>query len=312
MSATRRASSRRIPAGLNLLLAASVFLTVLAALWLASGLHWAWQLLLGTATSFVLLTNYALMHEAAHDLLHPDPRVNALVGAVSSWLFPLAFTMYRLTHVLHHCCNRTDHELFDYYYPDDHRLTKQVQWYGILTGAWYFLVPTGSVLLALRPSLFRSRLFSEARTTAVLFDDFDAGAIRRIRLEVAGGVLFWSGLLLLTPLAWQTALLFAVLFGFNWSTRQFITHAFTERDVRRGAWNLRTSVWMGWILLNGHWDQVHHEHPHLPWRDLPHASDRREPEFSYWQQYRRLWRGPRPHPAAAPQALPRLDYEAMG
>jgi fatty acid desaturase len=305
------AGRSRIPARLNLLLTVGIFICAMAALVTASRLPWPWQLLLGLPFSFLLLTNYALMHEAAHDLLHPDPRVNALAGVLASLLFPMAFTVFRITHVAHHCCNRTDHELFDYYYPHDRRFIKFIQWYGILTGAWYLLVPLGNLLLALVPELFRSRLFTDARTTAVMFDDVDAAAVRSIRLEVAACIALWAVLLLSGWVAWETLLLFYLLFGFNWSTRQFITHAFTPRDVRSGALNLRTDRWLQRILLNGNWDQVHHEHPHLSWCELPHAPDRRPPEIGYWEQYLSLWRGPRPCPGPAPQALPRVDYEAL-
>jgi hypothetical protein len=95
----------------------------------------------------LLLTNYQLIHEASHELLHPDVRINDGVGMVLSWLFPVSFTLMKLTHVVHHCCNRSDHEMFDCYYPGDSRLIKWFQWYGLMTGIWWWLVPLGSLLL---------------------------------------------------------------------------------------------------------------------------------------------------------------------
>ncbi len=173
------------PARLNLAPGGGRARTAIALLGLAARLSFPWLLPVGLVYSFLLLTNYALLHEASHDLLHPDPRINDGVGMLLGWLFPVSFTLLKVTHIVHHCCNRTDHEMFDCYYPSDNRLVKTVQWYGVLTGLWWLLIPLGSLLLALRPDWLRSLPFRRARTTAVLFDDFGPNEMRRVRLEVS-------------------------------------------------------------------------------------------------------------------------------
>lgn len=299
------------PDRLNLAIAAAILCASLGLLWLGSQLDLAWALVVGIPFSFVLLSNYALMHEAVHDVLHRNPRTNWLIGMVAGWLFPMSFTVLKVTHIVHHCCNRTDHEMFDYYYPGDRLPIKYAQWYGLLLGLWWPLIPVGTLLLGIAPGLLRSMPFRRARTTAVLFDDFGPAEVFRIRLEVATGLVFWTAAFLLLDLRWEAVLLMYACFGFNWSTRQYVTHAFTPRDVRNGALNLRVSRLMGAVLLNGHWDLVHHRHPHVPWTHLPVLGRDSEPPVSYWHQYRELWKGPRPSPGSGPEILPKGAYRAM-
>lgn len=300
-----------VPDRLNSLLVGGVLLAAIGLLWLGTRLPGAWILLPALGYSFVLLTNYALIHEATHSVLHSDPRRNHFFGMILGWLFPISFTVLRVTHIVHHCCNRTDHEMFDCYYAGDNRLIKYIQWYGLLLGLWWILIPIGTLLLAVVPRLLVSSPFRRARSTAVLFDDFGAHEIRWIRLEVLGGILFWITVFIALGLNWSLLAIYYACFAFNWSTRQYVTHAFTRRDVRDGALNLRVSPVMKWVLLNGHWDLVHHQHPHVSWYYLEKLGRHSEAPVSYWRQYLRLWRGPRPCTEAGPAILPKTRYQEM-
>jgi hypothetical protein len=95
-------------------------------------------------------------------------------------------------------------------------------------------------------------------------------------------------------------------FAFNWSTRQYVGHAFTRRHVIEGAWNLRHNGLMTWILLHGEWDLNHHRRPDVSWYYLPRLSPPGEPRRSYVLQYWRLWLGPRPATEPAPESLTQL------
>ncbi len=306
-----KAASYPVPDRLNSLLVVSVLLAAVGLLWTGTRLHGAWLLLPAITYAFLLLTVYALIHEATHDVLHSDRRLNHLMGAVLGWLFPISFTVLRVTHIVHHCCNRTDHEMFDCYYPGDNRLVKYIQWYGLLLGLWWILIPIGTLLLAIAPRLLVSTPFRRARSTAVLFDDFGASEVRWIRLEVLGGLLFWASLITLLQLDWSLLAVYYACFAFNWSTRQYVTHAFTPRDVRDGALNLKVGRLMKWILLNGHWDLVHHQHPHVSWYYLDRLGRDSAPPVSYWRQYLRLWKGPRPCTEQGPEILPKTRYREM-
>ena len=149
-----------ITSRLNLFLVALVTGLAIFLLWLASRFDSWWAVLgVGVVFSYVLLTNYALMHEATHGNLHSSSRVNYLLGLWTGAFFPVPFTMIRTTHQGHHLRNRTDFEMFDLYYPTDSRLLKYAQWYSILGGLFWPVIPLGAVLFALCPSVLRTRAF---------------------------------------------------------------------------------------------------------------------------------------------------------
>ncbi|MDH3762398.1 MAG: fatty acid desaturase [Gammaproteobacteria bacterium] len=300
-----------IPDRLNLLIAGAVVITASALAGLASQLSLLWSIPLGILFSFVLLTNYALIHEAAHDMLHSRARINWFVGMLLSWFFPSSFTVLKTAHIVHHRCNRTDHEMFDGYYAGDIRSLKFVQWYGIMLGLWWPLIPLGNLILALIPGLLGTPPFRKARCTSIVFDDFDQATLWKVRLEVALAIVFWVSLYHLLDLRWQTLAVFYAFFAFNWSTRQYVTHAFTPRDVRDGALNLKVSRPLSWILLQGQWDLVHHQHPHASWIHLQKLAAFSKPPISYWRQYLKLWKGPRLYTEPGPAILPKQDYLVM-
>ncbi len=293
----------KIPARLNLLLVAAVFVAAFGLLWLASRLDIVWSIPIGVVFSFVLLTNYALMHEAVHHVLNTSPRINYILGVLCHSLFPKSFTMFEIAHRMHHRGNRTDHELFDYYYPDESKTLKSVRWYGILTGVYYPLVPLGNLLMALVPSLFRTRLFTSSPFSNILFDEFKGRVITKIRLEVVFMVTLWIVMWYALSLHWQSVLILYACFGFNWATRQYVTHAWTPRDVIEGAANLHVSRVTGWILLNGQWDHAHHKFPFLPWTELKNPIYHTTPQGSYFKRWLSLWKGMRPNSEEAPVVI---------
>ena len=84
--------------------------------------NWYCTVGLGVVFSYMMLTNYALMHEAIHLSLHDDLRCNYVLGVISSTFFPVSFTLVQVTHQGHHYRNRTDGEIFDQYYHHYQRL----------------------------------------------------------------------------------------------------------------------------------------------------------------------------------------------
>jgi fatty acid desaturase len=218
----------------------------------------------------------------------------------------MPFSMFRVTHQGHHLRNRTDLEMFDLYYPTDYRIVRWTQWYGILFGLFWPWVPIGALLFALCPRVLRARIFQTARSSNQLLGDIREREVRAIRLEVALTVAFFALLFWLLNLRWEAVLIMYACFSFNWSTRQYVGHAFSRRDVVEGAWNLRHFLWMSWVLLHGEWDLNHHRYPEVPWYYLPSLSGAGEDRLGYIRQYWRMWLGPRRTTEPAPESLKQL------
>jgi fatty acid desaturase len=293
-----------IPNRLNVVLVGVVFGAAVGLLWLASRVE-SWYAVAGVGVlfSYLLLTNYALLHEATHDNLHSNARCNYWLGVLTGLLFPVPFSMVHTTHQGHHLRNRTDFEMFDLYYPADNRLLKYGQWYAILCGLFWPVIPLGGLLFAICPPLLRTRPFRRARSSSYLLGDIQSGEICFIRLEMVLIVAFFAGLAWLLELRLANTVILYACFAFNWSTRQYVGHAFTRRDVIEGAWNLRHNRVMTWVLLHGEWDLNHHRRPDVSWYYLPRLAAPDAPRPSYLRTYARLWLGPKPATEPAPETL---------
>jgi fatty acid desaturase len=303
-----------IPDRLNVSLVVLVFCGGLALLWLASHVaSWYAVALVGIAFSYLMLTNYALLHEAAHGNLSSSHRLNTAFGVVTGLLFPIPFHLMRTTHQNHHRHNRTDSEMFDLYYPSDNRVLKWLQWYGILGGLFWPFVPLGALIFALCPALLQSRLReADPARGAAIAANLPPGAVRAIRLELLLVTAFFAAAFRLLELKWPSTLVLYACFSFNWSTRQYVGHAFSRRDIVEGAWNLRHFSWMSWLLLHGEWDLNHHRRPEVSWYYLPRLSLPDEPRMSYLNQYWRQWLGPRACREVEPGPVLELEEAAAG
>jgi fatty acid desaturase len=202
-----------IPDRLNTALIVTVMLAAVGLLWLGSSVEsWLAVIAIGVIYSYVLLTNYALLHEAAHGNLHSQPRINRVLGTAAGLLFPMPYSMFRVTHQGHHLRNRTDHEMFDLYYPTDNKVVRFVQWYGILCGMFWPFVPIGALLFAVCPSVLRTRVFRRARSSSHLLGDIRDAEVRAIRGELLLMIVFFAGLFWLLELRWQAVLVMYACF----------------------------------------------------------------------------------------------------
>ena len=291
-----------IPERLNLVLVVVVFTLGLGLLWLGSQVESWWAIgVVGVAFSYLLLTDYALLHEASHGNLQSSAPRNYLLGLATGLLFPMPFTLMRSTHQGHHDNNRTDVEMFDLYYPHDNRVTKYIRWYGILCGFFWPIIPLGALVFSISPRSIRERFFRSHKPTGYLLHGVRDAAVWFVRAETLLIVAFFALLFWLLDLRWQNTLVLYACFAFNWSTRQYIGHAFSKRDVIEGAWNLRHNRWMSLLLLHGEYDLNHHRHPEISWYYLPRLCPADAERPGYLRQYWRQWLGPRPATEAAPK-----------
>lgn len=287
----------RIPATLNLLIAAGQLSALLGLIWLA-GQCTGWPALLLVALAYGLVMNsaYAMLHEAEHGMAHPHRGINTAIGVVLALFFPAPFHLIRQGHLGHHMRNRSDDEAFDFYFEGESPVWKYLQFYGILTGLFWLVVVASNAIALLAPRLLRpgkqdGRL---DRPTEALLASLNGRYARWIRLEAAL-VFALHGCL---SMVWRVPLSnYAVTlagFGVIWSALQYVHHYNTERDVLKGARNLRSWRWLDVLWLNHNWHLNHHMKPTVPWIYLPQVGEgEAAPRGGLLAAYLAMWRGPR-------------------
>ena len=285
-----------IPGRLNLLLSASTLSIILTILYLCSKAQTAVEILgLAVLYGVFMNTGYALIHEAEHGMLHFSRKLNELCGVVLALFFPAPFHLIRQGHIGHHMRNRSDDEAFDFYFERESRLWRWLQLYGTLTGFFWATIALSNFISAISPSLLRKRITPFDRTTPALQESLNPRYERWIQLEAIAVFVLHASLVF----AWFTPVINHLLvlsgFGFLWSAMQYAHHFGTERDVLRGARNLRTLRLIDRIWLNHNWHLNHHLRPTIPWIHLPtlFSGAEYEKRGSLLAAYLRMWRGPR-------------------
>ena len=287
-----------IPRTLNLVIAAAQITVLLAILSLtAIDISWWGTLLLAVAYAVAMNSAYAMLHEAEHNLFHPNRRINTVAGVALALFFPAPFHLLRQGHIGHHRRNRSDDEAFDFYFEGESAVWKNLQLYGILTGLFWVVIVMSNLIAVFRPRLLCADSAKSAafdRSTEALIETLNPKYLLLIWLEALAVFFFHGGLIWLLgiPLWRYGAVLFG--FGFVWSAMQYVHHFGTVRDVREGARNLRAFALLDLIWLNHNWHLNHHMRPTVPWIHLPHLNSGEETERANMiGAYIRMWRGPR-------------------
>lgn len=272
-----------------------------ACLWAASNASWVTALLAAWAFCHINNAPFALMHDAVHGVAATSRGLNRLIGTVAGWTFPTSFAMQRVAHQGHHARNRTDQELYDYYLPGESRLLRNVWLYaGNLLGLYWCSVVLGNVLYFLAPWAYRSRVFVEKIAPRLGFGPFVADLAQippaQVWSEIALAFAYQATIFWLLDLNLAAYLGCYFLFALHWSVLQYANHAWSARDVRHGAWNLKVLPPFRWVALNYHCHLAHHLHPEVPWYELPQQVDPGVPQPTFWRVYFSLWKGVRPAP----------------
>jgi fatty acid desaturase len=297
------------PGRLNVALALTAYAAAAGCLWLAS--QGGWALAAGAiGFSFVGNTIFSLLHESVHGIFHRRRAVNDAFGCLSAAFFPTGYTFQRVCHLGHHRRNRTDVELFDYFTPGQSRWLKAYRLYSLLTGFYWLSIPIGCLLYlvgkdALTSPWFRRRVVGPTGLEPMVAD-LDTAPSRRVRLEIAFSLAVQASLVLalgLTLAGWAAAY---AAFALNWCALQYTDHAWTVRDVRNGASNLRVNPLVRALFLNYHHHLAHHQHPHVPWLYLGELVDPAAPRPGFLRTYLSLWGGPRLTTEPAPEPEERL------
>jgi fatty acid desaturase len=280
-------------------------------LWAASHADAWWKILLcAFLFSFPANTVFSLLHESVHRLFSQNRSVNDWFGRVSAAFFPTAFTLQRGFHLGHHRRNRTDAEMFDMYYSHDNKFVKSVQWYSIFTGFYWLSAPLAAILYLVWPGFFKLSLWSRKNKfgyqtgAEAMFSSIEKETSPlKARSEVLLSLLINAGLFWALDLSFGPWLTCYWIFGMSWGALQYADHAWSPRDNRNGALNLKVNPITRWVYLNYHYHQVHHRHPSLAWFHLPKFVDPASPQKSFLKIYWQMWQGPRLATEPSPSPL---------
>jgi fatty acid desaturase len=240
---------------------------------------------------------FTMLHEYCHRNAHRNPRLNYLIGWITSMMFGTAPTMLQVQHWGHHRRNRTEAERGEFIHDGENPVVKTIGYYvAVLGGIWLgcLLFPMVSPLL---PYATAQRLARHERfnTFAAGFGEFSAREWRRMQIEGVGLFAFVAGLVWVGPWHWQTLALSYAAFGFSWSSLQWIYHLHTPVHVVEGAYNLRAPGLVRVLFLNFNYNLTHHRRPSLPWQELYVRSNQQETQ-PIWYRYALIFRPPVPFP----------------
>lgn len=293
---------RGIPAGLNLCLAGfyvalNVYLFIFLPLQLLPvSLAWGWALL-----PAALLTNpyWSLIHEAIHDLFHPNRSVNGFFGRLSSILFGAPFRILRTSHLVHHKLNRLPVEGTEYYDRATGTKARAAPGYysQIFFGLYlaealsplYFLLPRSALLR------LQKRLLKPGSVSAILMENWlGAAALREIRFDGCLAILWLALALACYGKHWPLLAALWLARAFLISFLDNIYHYATPVGDLFYARNLSLPGACAKLLLHFNLHGVHHVNPAIPWRDLPRAFDAQAGKYQgdYFAAALRQLRGP--------------------
>ena len=261
------------------------------------------------ALIFTLSNNtlFSLLHESVHRCYSKNIYINEVAGNLAAFFFPTALVFQRVCHLGHHLRNRTDHEMFDMYYPQDNKIVKYIQYYCILTGFYWLSIPFGCFMYMSIPQSYNFFVWLNEKnksTDAAMMIPFLTHPLKnRIRFEMFLTFTFQIAVFYFLKLNFASWILCYWTFGVNWGGLQYADHAWTERDIRNGAWNLKVPKIIQAIYLNYHLHKVHHQHPQLPWTSLPDFENPNDIKPSFYKIWFEMWKGPRPVNAPAPKPI---------
>ena len=314
----KKNDSNPIPGSLNIAIAVLSFILATGFLYGATMSTEWWQILL-FAIGFALVNNtiFSLLHECAHRVFYPSRRVNDWFGRFCAMFFPTGFLFQRAFHLGHHRRNRTDVEMFDMYYPTDSKFLKFGQLYTILLGVYWTAAPLGGVLFLLSPKIlsggvFRSKnKYLKPMSMEAMLSGLDKVESNTIRWELLLTLVFQLSLFFLLGISFKAWISCYWTFALLWGSVQYADHAWSARDIRKGAWNLRVNKIVQLIFLNYHHHLAHHENPNVPWIHLPKYVDFQAYRPSHFGMWLRLWKGPTLTQETNPQALPKEFEQAL-
>jgi fatty acid desaturase len=284
-----------IPVAINVCAVAICSVLYFTCLYLASRVTSVWGVAAcGCLFAVVMIPVYSLIHEAEHDLLHPRPFWNDLLGRWLCLLFIVSYTFLTHCHLRHHVKNRTDIEMWDLYREGDNRWQRRWNLWLMMGGLGYLSLWLSVLLFAISPSLVYCGLLQRHTEIAGFLEGSnERKKLVAIRAECWITLLFQAAIIWALQLQLLSWLLLFVVHGFVWSSQNYVNHAFSPRAIRNGAHNLKMPRWLRPVYLNFNLHLVHHQNPRIPWSHLPGIARPESQRIAFFRNYLRLWTGPR-------------------
>lgn len=260
--------------------------------------HWSMKVLGAFAFSLFGNTIFSLLHESVHGCFSWNRKINYIFGVISAAFFPTSFTIQKHCHLGHHRRNRTDVEMFEMYYEGDNKWMKFIQLYSIVGGVYWTSPPTGCLVHLFFPKLLNAKFLRsnhpdvQHMSADAMIGDLQKANPTKARLETIFAILVQVSLFYFLNLSFINWLICYWGFALAWGGLQYADHAWTKRDIRQGAWNLKVNPIIKMFYLNYHDHKVHHVYPFLPWNYLPKFVDKNEERPTFLSIYLRLLRGP--------------------
>jgi fatty acid desaturase len=209
--------------------------------------------------------------------------------------------------------------MFDLYYPHDNLWIKRLVIYAMPSGLYWLSAVSANILFLCLPWLLtwnrlrRSELMRHSGFDRMLSGVPDTErTLRRIRKQILVVLAIQLAIIFVFRIELAAWLACFCVFGMMWGSLQYTDHAFSKRDIRQGAWNLRVDPVTRLVFLNYHYHLAHHLYPFLPWIYLPRFVTDEQERPHCWSNFFKLMRGPVLASEPAPVAnreLKSLVYE---
>lgn len=299
-----------IPARINLALAVALLVLHVGALlavplWLLPQ-HTGWLLLL-LVVALISPTLWSLIHESIHGLLHPNARVNALLGRALAIVFGAPLRPLRFAHLRHHRYNRTSIARDEVYEAGtDSRTLALLRHHLRLLGGLYWaelalnlLVWLPRRVLARMSFLVHPPEWPAAQAPARHLAERElltSNARWEMRLDALVVIALYATAFWLFGPWWPALLAMLLLRGLLVSALDNAYHHETPLAEADGlhlfALNLRASRTVRAWLLNMNLHRTHHRNARLPWSELAAHGDDHADDLDFWRGVARQWRGP--------------------
>jgi fatty acid desaturase len=292
----------KIPNKINLAITTVCSCGYFILLWTASHVNgYGWVLLCGFLFAVIMVPVYSLIHEAEHDIINSNGKINDFMGRWLSTLFIAPYTFFKHCHLKHHKKNRTDEEMWDLYYEHQDKIKRYGNLYGMMIGIGYFSMWLAVLLYAFAPGLIYTRFFYSHKEVRGFIRGSDRkDKVTKARWESLAVIAFQAALFFTLDLKWTSWLALFAMHGFLWSSQNYVNHAFSPRNVINGAHNLKIPVWLKLVYLNFNLHLAHHQNPKIPWLHLPKFINSGKGRISFFRNYLRLWKGPKPTKEPSP------------